>query len=188
MVFKHASYVVILSFISLLLIGTFGFVLIEGYSFLDAIYMAVITATTIGFGEVAPLSDAGKIFTIFLSISSVSLVFVFFGILSQSIFLALRSRNLLEVESDTLPVFLPAHEFFKPGKNDKLTILSLPANSPLVGKTKLAVLTHHHILLMAVKEKENSFTIDVPMDYLIPSHKKLIVLARKKILEQYVMV
>lgn len=43
---------------------------IEHYSVLDALYMTVITVTTIGYKEVEPLSDAGKIFNIILIISS----------------------------------------------------------------------------------------------------------------------
>ena len=52
--------------------GTFGFMLIEHYSLLDSIYMTVITVTTIGYKEIAPLSTAGKIFNIILIITSFS--------------------------------------------------------------------------------------------------------------------
>lgn len=44
-------------------VGTFGYVLIEGMRLLDALYMTVITISTVGFGEVQPLSDAGRIWT-----------------------------------------------------------------------------------------------------------------------------
>ena len=50
----------------LTLIGATGFHYIEGYSYLDALYMTVITLSTVGFGEVAPLSPAGKLFTMLL--------------------------------------------------------------------------------------------------------------------------
>ncbi|NBB89500.1 MAG: potassium channel protein [Bacteroidetes bacterium] len=46
-----------------LLLGTIGYVLIENYSILDGLYMSVITFSTVGFKEVAPLSEAGQIFT-----------------------------------------------------------------------------------------------------------------------------
>ncbi len=53
--------------ISLLLIdfigGISGYALIEGYSLLDALYMVVITISTVGFMEVHPLSQGGRIFT-----------------------------------------------------------------------------------------------------------------------------
>ena len=182
---KYSTTFIALGFVLILFIGTVGYAIIENYTVLDALYMTVITATTIGFGEVAPLSDAGKLFTILLSIFSVSLVFFFFGILTQSVFVALRSRSLLEVDSETLPVFLPAHEFFKPGKKDKLVIASLPAGHPFVGKTKLAVLTHYHILVMAVKDSSSSFTINVPMDYVLQSHHKMVLLAGRSKLKEF---
>lgn len=49
-----------------LAVGTFGYMLIEGWSFLDSLYMSVITTTTVGFTEVRELSDTGRIFTMFL--------------------------------------------------------------------------------------------------------------------------
>lgn len=47
-------------------VGTLGFVFIEGWSVGDALYMAVITISTVGFGEVNPLSGGGRIFASFL--------------------------------------------------------------------------------------------------------------------------
>ncbi len=55
--------------------GTAGYMAIEGWSFLDALYMTAITMTTIGFEEVRPLSDSGRVFTILLAISGVGAVF-----------------------------------------------------------------------------------------------------------------
>ena len=51
--------------------GTIGFMTIEKYGLLDAIYMTVITLATVGFKEVHPLSDSGKIFTIILILSGI---------------------------------------------------------------------------------------------------------------------
>jgi len=50
--------------------GVVGFMVIEKYDFLDAFYMTTITVTTTGFKEVKPLSDSGKLFTMFLLIAS----------------------------------------------------------------------------------------------------------------------
>lgn len=46
-----------------LVMGVLGFTIIEGYSFVDALYMVVITISTVGYTEVQPLSEAGKIFS-----------------------------------------------------------------------------------------------------------------------------
>lgn len=58
-------------FISILGIGTLGFHLIEGWPWLDSIYMSVITVTTVGFAEVRPPSTSGQIFTMLLIVLGV---------------------------------------------------------------------------------------------------------------------
>jgi voltage-gated potassium channel len=55
--------IAILFFVFLLLAGTVGYSIIEGWPFLDSLYMTVITLSTVGYGELRPLSPAGKIFT-----------------------------------------------------------------------------------------------------------------------------
>jgi voltage-gated potassium channel len=55
--------------------GIIGYSVIERWPPLDAFYMTVITISTVGFGEVQPLSDAGKIFSAFLIIAGVGVVF-----------------------------------------------------------------------------------------------------------------
>ncbi|MGC8907382.1 MAG: potassium channel family protein [Desulfomonilaceae bacterium] len=58
----------------ILVIGTVGYHIIEGWPFLDGLYMTVITITTIGFGEVHPLSQEGRIFTLLLIASGLGIV------------------------------------------------------------------------------------------------------------------
>ena len=55
--------------------GPVGYMLIEGWSALDAVYMTVITITTVGYGEVHPLSTAGRVFTIGLILVGVGTFF-----------------------------------------------------------------------------------------------------------------
>ncbi len=47
-------------------VGVLGYMIIEGWSFLDSLYMTAITLTTVGFLEVQPLSSGGRLFTIAL--------------------------------------------------------------------------------------------------------------------------
>jgi len=56
--------------LSMIAIGISGYSLIEGYSFINAIFMTIITISTVGYREVQPLSDNGKIFTIILIVFS----------------------------------------------------------------------------------------------------------------------
>jgi voltage-gated potassium channel len=57
---------------ALVIVGTLGYHWIEEkYTLLDGLYMTIITLTTIGYGEVHPLSDQGKVFTILLILGGV---------------------------------------------------------------------------------------------------------------------
>jgi voltage-gated potassium channel len=64
---------------AVLAVGIVGYVLIEGWSFLDSTYMTVITLSTVGFGEVRPLSQAGQVFTILLVVAGVGALAYSFG-------------------------------------------------------------------------------------------------------------
>lgn len=58
-----------------MLVGTLGYVLIDDFTLMDAIYQTGVTFTTVGFGEIAPISDAGRIFTITLIIAGFAVFF-----------------------------------------------------------------------------------------------------------------
>ncbi|WP_055435177.1 potassium channel family protein [Lacinutrix algicola] len=87
--FRTKIYLAIALLVFVLLTGVLGFKMISGYSWVDAIYMTVITITTVGFGEVQPLDDSSKIFTVFLILSSVVIVGYALSIITEYII----SRN-----------------------------------------------------------------------------------------------
>ncbi len=72
-----------------IVIGVIGFMLIEKYNFLDALFMTVITVAAVGFQEVRPLSPAGQVFTIVL-------IFINLGLFTY--FIALLTRYFLDGE------------------------------------------------------------------------------------------
>ncbi len=67
--FRDAYYALGL-LLSTIAIGVVGYMLIEGFTFTDAVFMTIITIATVGFREVHPLSDGGMYFTVFLIIIS----------------------------------------------------------------------------------------------------------------------
>ncbi len=77
------SMVVMLLLVSL---GTSGYMSIEGWRFIDALYMTVITLGTVGFKEVHDLSDGGKFFTMGLIVVGVSVLGYIVGSLAQIMF------------------------------------------------------------------------------------------------------
>lgn len=54
----------LLTLVAVMVVGVVGFRTIEGWTWLESLWMAVITLTTIGFGEIHPLSDRGRVFTL----------------------------------------------------------------------------------------------------------------------------
>lgn len=69
----HGGFTLFLLFL-LLAIGTVGYRFIEHWGWLDSLYMTIITVTTVGYGEIAPLSTPGKYFTMGLILYSVIMV------------------------------------------------------------------------------------------------------------------
>ncbi len=70
--------------VMILCIGTSGYMLIENGSFIDSLFMSVITITTVGYGEVIPLSPVGKYFTICLILVGVGFVLYLVGEVTES--------------------------------------------------------------------------------------------------------
>ncbi len=69
--------------VGVLSIGTVGYMLIEGWTFLDSLYMTVITVTTVGFKEVAQMSPAGQVFTIAMIFAGVGGIAYSVGVLAE---------------------------------------------------------------------------------------------------------
>ena len=90
-----------LIFIPILLfaLGTLGYVIIEDWSLIESFYMTTIALTTVGFGEVRPLSNVGRIFTIFLILLGAGSIAYGFGAVGEYLLTAgvgdkLRRRRM----------------------------------------------------------------------------------------------
>lgn len=68
--YRHLT-ILLVAYLLLSVIGATGYSIIEGWSWTDSLYMTVITISTVGFGEIHPLSQAGRIFTSFLIVAGV---------------------------------------------------------------------------------------------------------------------
>jgi len=76
----------------ILLVGVVGYKLLYGFTWIEAVYMTIITVTTVGFSEVRPLDANAKIFTVFLIVTSVFI----FGFALSVISEYLLGRNSLQ--------------------------------------------------------------------------------------------
>jgi voltage-gated potassium channel len=105
--------------------------MIEGWPFIECLYMTVITISTVGFGEVRPLSAPGKLFTIGLVIAGIATIstsasFVFFsiveGTLGEAVKKRRKERQLAKINSHFIICGLGAvgedvvHEFLRAGE------------------------------------------------------------------------
>ncbi|MDD3581324.1 MAG: potassium channel protein [Desulfobacca sp.] len=83
-VFKRALFgLAVLCFI--IALGSIGYALIEGWNFFEGLYMTVITLTTVGYGEVRPLSRAGRAFTLVLIFTGTGFMLYMVGYWAQVI-------------------------------------------------------------------------------------------------------
>lgn len=89
-----------------IVVGTAGYMLIEGWTLFDAFYMTAITITTVGFSEVHPLSTAGRMFTVLISFTGVGAMFyaftLFMTLLAEGTLVERRERKRLARMLDTL--------------------------------------------------------------------------------------
>ena len=93
--FKEKVYTAVLLLFVVLAIGVIGFKVISDYSWIDALYMTVITITTVGYGEVMPLDAESKIFTVFLILISIVVVGYAISVITEYI---LSTNNIEELK------------------------------------------------------------------------------------------
>ena len=87
-------------------IGTAGYMVLEKWHFLDSLYMTVITLTTVGFSEVHPLNEQGRILTMTILLSGLGVVGYLVGTLTQILvegqLLRIMGRKKLERQIEKL--------------------------------------------------------------------------------------
>ena len=101
--FRFKIYLALLSIIGMVTVGIFGFKVFAHHSWIDAVYMTIITISTVGYGEVQPLNDSGKIFAVFLIITSVitlgyAITIITEYILSRSNYELLKQKKVQKKE------------------------------------------------------------------------------------------
>ncbi len=77
-----------------LVYGTAGFMVIEGFGLVNAVYMTVTTLTTVGFGEIEPLGPAGRVFTLSLIAIGFTASFTLLAVLTSLVVSGQLGRSL----------------------------------------------------------------------------------------------
>ncbi len=86
----------------MIMLGALGYIIIDNFSLSDAIYQAGITFTTVGFGEIAPISETGRIFTL-------TLIILGFGVFSFSVGILIEVLN----KGDFIRIFKERQMLYK---------------------------------------------------------------------------
>ena len=74
-----------IALLAVTIVGTGGYVVIEGWTALEGVYMTFVTVTTVGYDEVHPLSDGGRVFTIFLMVGGIGVMLYILTATVQSV-------------------------------------------------------------------------------------------------------
>lgn len=82
---KNKFYLAVILLTVLLFIGVLGYRTIAHYNWVDSLYMTVITIATVGYGEVIPLDDNAKLFTVFLILTSAAIIAFSLSIITEYI-------------------------------------------------------------------------------------------------------
>jgi len=75
---------------SLVASGSLLFKYLEDFDWLDSVYFSVVSLTTVGYGDITPVTDAGKIFTMFYLLAGIGLIGATVNTMARSI--AVRSE------------------------------------------------------------------------------------------------
>ena len=130
--------------VCLTIIGALGYMLIENYNFLEAFYMTIITVASVGFNEVHPLSDTGRVFTIFLIVINLGLFTYFISLLSRYFFDIefINKYKMINMENKIQHL------------NNHVIICGFGRN----GKESAQILHNNKIPFVVLEEKEEAFT------------------------------
>ena len=83
---SHRGVIAFIVFITVILAGGVIYSKLEGWNFLDSIYFSAVTITTLGYGDLVPKTNAGKIFTILFSISGIAIGLYILSLIGKNIF------------------------------------------------------------------------------------------------------
>lgn len=86
MIFRGSQVAMVAAyFVVLVVVGTVGYEVIEGWSRADSFYMTIITITAVGYHEVHPLTETGRIFTVFMLVGGLTGLGAWFALITASI-------------------------------------------------------------------------------------------------------
>ena len=129
---------------ALVALGVAGYMLIEGWSFLDAAYMTILTFTTVGYDEVRPLSSTGRVFTMFVMVAGVGVMLyiltsVVHMVVAQEVLRSLVRRHRMRTRMAKLSNHFIVCGFGRVGRAVALTLQEKSAPLVVIDKDEAAL-------------------------------------------------
>jgi len=81
-------------------LGTFLYYNIEGWSILDSVYFVVVTVTTVGYADIVPQTNLGKLATIFFTIFGIVMFFYFISLITSVIVKISFKKKISKIKYD----------------------------------------------------------------------------------------
>lgn len=171
--------VYLLLFVVLLIAGTSGYMLLQHYTFTEALYMTTITLSSVGFAETKPLDNTGRIFTLFLILANLGILTYVVTKISRFLFDGEFIKLFKQVSMENKIAALENHvivcgcgqngsEAIKELRKSNLEFVAIDKNEPAY-KNELPYFiqddaTQDDVLLRAGIQKAKAVLITLPND------------------------
>jgi voltage-gated potassium channel len=137
----------------ILIAGTTGYMLIEGFTLIEAIYMTIITVSTVGFGEIHTLTDSGRVFTAIMILFSFGIFAFAASSLTRYIVTGQLRDYFKNYKVDTLLDNIKGHTIVCGyGRNGSQAIETLQAY-----EKKVVIIENDEYILNRLKEKKLAY-------------------------------
>ena len=137
------------------LVGSAGYVVIEGWSLFDAVYMTVLTMTTVGYEEVRPLSPVGRVFNLFIMLGGVGLMLYILTVTVQTVvedevFRVFMRRRRMKKKIDAVEAHFILCGFGRVGREAAAAIRGEDVDVVVVDSTEAAIAAAEEDGLLAI--------------------------------------
>ena len=90
----------ILLLVIFVMLGAFAYHQVESWNLLDSFYFVIVTITTIGYGDLTPATNLGKIFTMFFSFFGITIAFYLFSMIGAHLFKKHVNQKVNEIKKE----------------------------------------------------------------------------------------
>jgi voltage-gated potassium channel len=154
---RNEAVVIFAAGLTVILIGTFAYAWLEGWTLLDSLYATVITITTVGYGDLSPHSPSGRLFAVFFTLIAVGIAGYAVSVLAASVIerqstkvaRTLRKRNMNRIEALSRHMIICGSDFVGTRialeyQQTRTPFVLVDANEEMLKQTLLLLIPAYH--------------------------------------------